>query len=216
MIDLKRIKQKEQMQSTTFKVIGLTGGIASGKSLVAKFLSQHKIPVISLDRLGAKALGEASTQKAVAESFGITLAQLKKLDRHAIRELVFHDAKKRKQLESLLHPRIMQLFQKQCQRLEKKGHRLVVGEAALFIEKKLDQSLDGLIVVLADEKIRKSRAKDRDKISDKLISAILKTQTTDAIRRRHASVIIHNHGTQKELSAKVDALVQSWKAQGWI
>ena len=194
----------------TMKKIGLTGGIASGKSQVARIISQNGIPVIDLDVVGNHILErDVGIHKALAK-WGDVFTNGKP-DRQKLRRLVFSQPEKRKQLEALLHPKIRNRFEADAKDAAAKGHKVIVCEAPLLIEGGYYKSMDELVVVISDRETRISRVMDRDQVSEKLAEQIIDAQTNDDERRKHATHIIENNGTLAELAEKVSVLIEHWK-----
>jgi dephospho-CoA kinase len=129
--------------------IGLTGGIASGKSTVASMLRDLDCPVLAADALGHELLEPGQTAYAeVVREFGIDILDGQgNVDRAALGEIVFADAEKRARLNKILHPRIQEIIQKWFAALDQPGGpELAIVEAALIIEAGYQRDLDKLIV----------------------------------------------------------------------
>lgn len=202
------------MSTPEIELWGLTGGIASGKSAIAKELEREGFTVIDADQVSRELSqpGGLAHPKIVAR-FGTA-------DRQALRKLVFADEAARKDLEGILHP----LIQSESARLarEAKGHvsrdgkRRVFYEASLLVEAGRTTGLHGLIVVEAPSAKRHDWLAARDRIAPEMIdaafAAITAAQLSDAERRKHATLVIENTGTMEELLRKVTALIGS---RGW-
>lgn len=129
--------------------VGLTGGIASGKSTVAAMLRDLDCPVLAADALGHELLEPGQTAYAeVVHEFGIDiLDSYGNVDRTALGEIVFADAEKRTRLNEILHPRIQEIIQKWFAALDQPGGpELAVVEAALILEAGFEKDLDKIIV----------------------------------------------------------------------
>lgn len=187
------------------KVWGLTGGIASGKSAVAKLFEKEGFFIIDADQVARelRAPGGAA-HEAVFNLF-------KTHDAKEIRKKVFSDPISRKKLESLLHPLIRKSaqdhIQKQVELTSKSKRPLkVIYEASLLVETGTYPDFNGLIVVTAPIHERIERLKKRDQISEDDARAILQSQISDEERNKHAQFIIENSGSQETLSKTVHAL----------
>lgn len=140
-------------------IYGLTGGIASGKSEVAKILSQEGIPVIDADAIGHTVLEPdgAGFQKVLGV-FGDDILSDGRIDRTKLSARVFADASLRQALNSIVHPLIQSEVARECAVLAGRGHELVVIEAALIAENgKKDAYLTSLILVACPEEVRLQR-----------------------------------------------------------
>jgi dephospho-CoA kinase len=183
------------------KVYGLTGGIGSGKSTVARLLAEAGLPVIDADRL-ARSLrepgGEASP--GILKRFGT-------VDPAELRRIVFADPTARKDLETILHPLIGKKSQAEFERhWAENPRRPVIYEATLLIEAGRAASFDGLIVVEAPLKDRIARVHERDGLWEDEIRRIIDSQLSDEERRKHATHLVVNSGSLAELEARVREL----------
>lgn len=197
------------------KCFGLTGGIASGKSLVAEYLREAGVVVLNLDEIGREVTDmNQALQKEIEKICGVPIIDEKGvLDRGRIREVIFKQPKKRREIERLLHPAILANFEQECEALKQSGHTFIVCEAALLIESGYHKNLDGLIVVTSSSVARKKRLVARDSISAELADKMIASQVSDQERLRLATVVIENQGQKMNLRAKVRALVQSWQKE---
>jgi dephospho-CoA kinase len=192
-------------------VIGLTGGIASGKNTVAVILKKANIPVIDADEL-AKLITKSGSNalKEIVEIFGHKMLSEKnlKLDRKKLAEIVFNDQKKLKQLENILHPKIEQLRQFYTEKLKQKGHKIVVYMAPLLFETGLYKNMDKTLLITANQTTREDRIQKRDKISLKNARARINAQMDEEKKIKMADEVIENNGTLDELYKN---LVFAWK-----
>ncbi len=188
----------------TFRMVGLTGGLAAGKTLVSRFIRAHGIPVINLDDIGREVTGP-HLAAALKEATGQSLLKAGKIDRVALRDLVFSDPKIRARVEKVLHPVILTEFEKRCSDLKKQGKPIIVCEAALLVDSGHYQQMDELIVVTASEAVRKNRAMERDKLSQEFVEQIFAHQTSEAKKLKVATIVFRNEGTVEELKKQVDA-----------
>ncbi|NBX67731.1 MAG: dephospho-CoA kinase [Proteobacteria bacterium] len=194
------------------KIWGLTGGIGSGKSLAAKFFEELGIPAINLDFLGREILDtDPTVHEELKNLFGPKIIKSSQVDRSAIREIIFKNPEKREELEKILHPKIWREFFERAQAKSKEGFKVILCEAALLIEHNHAKLFPKLIVVTASEATRKKRVIARDKMSEELFDAVLKTQVNDTIRKQTATDLLNNDGTEIQLKNSIKDLVTSWK-----
>lgn len=184
------------------RIWGLTGGIASGKSTVAKLFEKEGIPVIDADRVARElsAPGGAA-HAAILQRFGTD-------DRTKLREKVFAEPEARRDLEAILHPLIqaesLRRFRTLADAFPGDPSRFVaLYEAALLVETGSYRNFEGLIVVTAPLAERKRRLMERDGLSEGLADKILAAQASDTDRKRAATVVIENDGSREELVRKV-------------
>lgn len=197
--------------------VGLTGGIASGKSRVAELLKKAGIPVVDMDALSKSVLDrDSELQKKVISNFGPQILTQGKIDRGKVRELVFSDPNKKKLLESWIHPLVRSEFERLAALEHQSGHRLVVCEAALLIEGGYRNSLDQLVIVLASEAVRMKRLVERDQISEELAKHMIQAQCSDEQRTKLADHLIINDQDERNLTQQVENLLKIWKKDGLI
>jgi dephospho-CoA kinase len=183
-----------------FLRVGLTGGIASGKSTAARFFSEAGVPVLDADALVRELSapgGRAHTD--IVRQFGTA-------DRAALRERIFRDPSQRKILESILHPLVAQESASRMLALQAQGAPGVVYEAALLIEAGRAGDFDELVVVTSPEELRLARIQARDGLTREGAEAVLRAQLSDEERLRFATQVLRNDGSLADLKAQVLAL----------
>jgi dephospho-CoA kinase len=185
--------------------IGLTGGIASGKSTVARRFSELEIPVIDADESSRSVVapGQPGLGQVVA-AFGTGLLTADgELDRRALRSLVFADPLKRQELESILHPLIRADMERRAQ--DAVGPYLVLA-IPLLVEGGGRNRVDRILVVDAPEAIQLERLVARDSVGIDEARAILAAQANRTDRLQAADDVLVNTGTVPELRLEVDRL----------
>ncbi|HET8714314.1 MAG TPA: dephospho-CoA kinase [Holophagaceae bacterium] len=199
-----------------FPLLGLSGGIASGKSFVAGWLAGRGWAVIDADALAREAVRPGSEGlAAVVAAFGPgVLAADGSLDRAALGRRVFAEPAKRQLLESLLHPRIEALRAAQLAALPS-GTKGAVLDAALWVERSRAHHFDAFWVVDAPEDLRLRRIMDRDGLDEAAARARLAAQLHPAERALHADLVILNDGRDLDhILARAEAQVLAhWKAR---
>jgi len=203
------------MNMSRFTRVGLTGGIASGKSLIAKQIAHQGILVVDMDLLSKKILDtDPELQNEVKKLFGSPILLGDQIDRQKLRNAVFNDKAKKAQLEELIHPRVKKQFEELAIKAQKEGKKMIICEAPLLIESGYRSHLDELIVVMAPLEARLNRLINRDAISEDLALKMIKAQVSDDERRKHASIVIENNSSVQDLEKKVDELISSWRKKG--
>jgi dephospho-CoA kinase len=202
-------------------VVGLTGGVASGKSIVASELKTFSIPVLNLDDIGRSLMMVRSTLwddlvKVCGPTILLSGVTSGGLDRKRLREIIFGDESLRQQVEAILHPLIWNMFLYQSSQLEKQNKTLVVCEAALLVESSLHQNFEELVVVSAPVEVRKLRLIARDQIDDVLAAQMVQAQLEESARNAKGSVILTNHGSEEDLREQARGLVERWRNKGWL
>ena len=185
--------------------IGLTGGIASGKSTVAQRLTELGVPVIDADESarGVVAPGTPGL-RAVMESFGAGILNPDgSLDRRAMRELIFAEPQRRSELERILHPLIRDDMD---QRAAAAVGPYVVLAIPLLIESGKFDRVDRILVVDIDEALQLQRLMARDPGTVEQARTIIAAQADRATRLKFADDVLHNSGTVSDLRHRVDAI----------
>lgn len=190
-------------------VIGLTGGIGSGKSVVAQLFADLSVPIIDTDLIAREItqVKQAAFNKIV-EHFGhdILLAN-GTINRAALRKIVFANAKERHWLENLLHPLIQEQVSIQ---IEKSTAPYCIVVIPLLLEVEFYTSINRVLVVDAPTDIQIKRVMARDHISQSEVEAILKTQASREARSARAQDIINNEGDLSELLPQVEKLHEKY------
>lgn len=190
------------------KIIGLTGGIGSGKTTVAKLLESEGIPVYISDEEAKKILDEPQTIKQLISEFGNDIILDGKVDRKKLSEIVFNSPDKLKKLNSIIHPLVKTHFDKWV--LKNSHLPFVVKEAAILFESGSYKYCDIIITVTADIEIRIQRVVDRDKVSRDQVLDRIKNQWTDEERIKHSDFVIKNENFE-ETRSEVQKILQKIK-----
>jgi dephospho-CoA kinase len=189
-------------------VVGLTGGIASGKSTVARLLVDRGARVVDADRVAREvvALGTPALAE-IRAAFGDEVLQPDgRLDRARLAERVFGDIAARRLLEAITHPRIAERFVAERLRAEQDGVPLLVYEAALLVESGAHHAVDRLVVVAADPTVQIARIVTRDGVDEAAARARIDAQAPVADKVAQADHVLWNQGSPAELEHQVDAL----------
>ena len=187
-----------------FGIVGLTGGIGSGKSSVARIFAAEGVPVVDADQV-AREVVEPGTQglDEVVASFGAhILDESGRLDRAALGARVFSDPAARARLEAILHPRIAQASMARFTELAKAGHPYAIYEAALLVENGTHRMMSALVVVTASEATQIARVRARDGLDEDAARARIAAQLPLADKVKVADYVIENEGTLEETRAR--------------
>jgi len=187
--------------------VGLTGGIASGKSTVARIFLELGGHVLDADRIAREIVPPGSQALArIARAFGKELLRPDgTLDRAALGAIVFADAGKRRVLEGILHPLILDEVDRRIEELERSDpHGLVIVEAALILELGRQAEFDTLVVVWAEEEQQRRRTIRRDKLSVEEVDRRLDAQLPLTEKRDRAQFVIDNSGSQAACRADAE------------
>jgi dephospho-CoA kinase len=195
--------------------VGLTGGLASGKSTVAARLREHGISVLDADLIVHDLYrAHSAGARAVADAFGPEfLAPDSSVDRRKLSAHVFHDPVELARLNGLIHPLVRDEQARWFAALEAKGETLGVIEASLLVETGGRQRFDILVTVSAPTDVRLARAVRRSGETDpnELVRR-MSAQFSDPVREEVADMVLHADGTKEELLKKVDELAKELRA----
>ena len=189
-------------------VIGLTGGIASGKSTVAKMLAELGAVVIDADKVGHEAFRPHTEawHKVVAAFGKDILGRNEEIDRSKLARLVFDDPKALKRLNSIMHPLMHEIVRQKIENLRREGARVVVLEATLLIEAKWTDLVDQVWVTITPEDAVKKRLVSQKGFTEEQAKARIKSQTPIAQRAKFADVVIRNDSDMDTLRKRVEEL----------
>jgi dephospho-CoA kinase len=188
--------------------LGLTGGIASGKSTVAAMLRELGFPVLDADSLAHKIIepGQAAHHEIILEFGPEIIAKENKIDRVQLGEIVFADRQKLERLNAIVHPRVRETIFRQLQELESTGNReAAFVEAALLVEANYEKNLDGLVVVWCSPEQQLERLLARG-FGEEEARRRIAAQLPVAEKLRHATETIDCSGTIEETRLQVQAL----------
>lgn len=197
---------RDPHQGRRLRRIGLTGGIASGKSLVARMLRERGVPVIDADAVAREVVepGRPALEEIAARWPAVVRDG--SLDRKALGAVVFADPAQRRELEQIVHPRIQAEVARRMADAEAKGLPHVVYEAALLLENGLDRGMDATVVVSAPEALQLERLQSRDGLPPEEARARIASQMPLEEKLARATFVIENTGTIEDLRRRVDAV----------
>jgi dephospho-CoA kinase len=190
-------------------LVGLTGGVATGKSTVAKMFKQCGAVVIDADQLARDVVKPGKPAwRAIVTLFGKTvLNQDRSLNRQALGSIVFRNRTKRRQLERIIHPRVAREQQRLVRRVAKrKPHAVVIYEVPLLFEAGADKRVDTIVVVTADRETQIARLKKRNGLSRAEAIRRINSQMPLAKKRRRADDLLDGTTPRKSLVKQVSHL----------
>jgi dephospho-CoA kinase len=190
-------------------VIGLTGGIASGKSTVSRLLAAHGAEIVDADLLARQAVEPGREAfRAVVATFGPeVVAANGQLDRDKLGALVFADAQRRKDLEALIHPHVRRATEMRRAEIQRRRPgSLVVLDVPLLFESGMDTGLAEVVVVYVPFGVQLARLMGRDGLSEAAARTRIAAQLDLEIKRRRATIVIDNGGSREETRRQVARL----------
>jgi len=191
------------------KVIGLTGNIASGKSVVASMFEDLGAKVIDVDDIARKIVEPNETAwKKIVDTFGQNILNPDStINRKKLGEIIFNDYEKRKILNDITHPKIIQNARDKVEKYKNEIVEVVIIEAALIVEKGgLKDLIEKLIVVISDEESQIKRLTERNGFSKEEALSRINSQMPTSEKVKHADYIIDNSGTTIETENQVKKL----------
>ena len=190
------------------KVIGLTGGISSGKSTVSRFLAELGAVILDADKVGHEAFKpDTELWREVVAAFGLQiLTSTGEIDREKLGEIVFGNPKLLSRLNQIMHPRMYDMMKAQLEEYRQQGVGVVVLEAALLLEANWTSLVDEVWVTAASESTVLRRLKEKSGLSEPESLARIRSQLSTEERIKQADVVINTDCSLDELKAKVKEL----------
>jgi len=181
-------------------VVGITGGIGSGKSTFCEILTQNNFPVIHSDNMAKEIMAtDDAVKKRIIETLGTqSYFNDGKINTHYLRDIVFNDFEKLQILNSIVHPAVIKKTKEKIEDLKKNNHIIFV-ESALIYEANFDELFDFIILIYSEQRERLRRVKQRSNLTDEEILKIMQTQIPDEEKRKYADIIVENNDNIDDL-----------------
>lgn len=195
-------------------VLGITGGVGSGKSLVMDYLkTAYGARVLLMDELGHELMAKGAVcYDPILKLFGSeVLAEDGEFNRKAIGQKVFADRKLLEQLNAIVHPAVRKRVEQLIEEGMKQGTDFFFMESALILEEKYDEMCDELWYVYAIESVRRERLKKSRGYSDEKIDLMIRNQQSEEVFRSQSSFVIDNSGSFDQTKAQIDARMKKYE-----
>jgi len=195
-------------------IIGLTGGIGTGKSTVSRKLRERGYPVIDLDVISREVIEYPEVIDELVRNFGIEILESqnnisgkKSISRNKLRQTVFKEEKKVSVLNSIMHPPIVEEMRRQVENF-KKNYKTVFVEVQLLFEAKLEKEFDLTVLVYADKKTQLERVLKRDGRKEEEVQQIINAQMDMTEKRRLSNYIIENNVNSEMLDLEIEKFIK--------
>lgn len=191
-------------------IIGLTGGIASGKSTVSKYLVEKGFKVYDADKIAKDISEKKSVQEEIILTFGNKILDKNgNIDRKKLKEIVFENKEKLKRLNAIIHPKVINFYK---ELKEKKTDKVIIFDVPLLFESGIDKFCNRILVIISDYEVQLNRIIERDKINRELAEKIIKSQLSNEERIKKADVVIENNSNLEDLFKKVERFCETiWR-----
>ncbi|MGS4344864.1 dephospho-CoA kinase [Myroides odoratus] len=187
-------------------IVGLTGGIGSGKTTVAKLFEKQGIPIYIADERAKMIMERPDVVQSVQQIFPTSVMNERGLlDRSKIKQLVFDNKKLLEQLNQVVHPQVKKDFDDWLE--QHKNAPIVMKESAILFENGLEKTCDAVIVVVAPEEVRIERVMARDGVSKEQVLKIIDNQMKDAEKVKRSQYIIENNN-KKIVESDIIAIIR--------
>lgn len=189
-------------------ILGLTGGIGTGKSTVANMLKGKGIPVVDTDLISREVIQYPEIiEKIKLEISNEVFDFNNKLDRKKMSEIVFENQEKLKKLNEIMHPEILKKMWDEVEKL-KKNHKIIVVDIPLLFEINMEKEVDKILLIYASKEIQLKRIMERDCRSREEAIKIINSQIPLYKKREKSDYIIQNNDSLEKLEKNLDKIVQ--------
>ena len=193
-------------------VIGLTGGIASGKSTVSNMLKEMSITVIDADVEARLAVmkGEPAYQKILAEFGDEILLETGEIDRQKLGAIIFHQADQRQRLNEITHPEVRRRMLEQVETAKRNNEEVVILDIPLLFESNLTAMVEKTILVYVDRDIQMQRLVERNNLTHEDAQARIHSQMPLSEKIKLADAVINNNGSLDETKQQLLMILAKW------
>lgn len=189
-------------------ILGLTGGIACGKTTISIIFKKLGIKVIDADKVAREVIELPEIVNQIKKNYGDEVFINGKLDRKKLREIIFNDKEKIMKLNSIIHPKVIDIFKEEYNK-NKFSDEIIVFDIPLLFEVGLEKYCNKTIVVYVNEEIQIKRVMERDNSSRELAKKIIDAQMALFEKVKMADYAIENNSTVNELEKKVKNIIES-------
>lgn len=195
-------------------VIGLTGGIGTGKSTVSQILKDRGFSVIDLDVISHEVIEFSSVVEKIVQNFGREVLDEDEagnctISREKLGKIIFANKEKRLALNSIMHPEILKVMHKKILECKSEKNKIIFVEVQLLFEVQWEKEFDYILLVAAKRDMQVRRVLERDKRSEEEAWNIINSQMSLDEKREKSDFVIENDGNMDDLNKKVDKFLKS-------
>ena len=199
-------------------VIGLTGGIGTGKSTVSQILKDRGFTVIDLDVISHEVIEFSSVVEKIVQNFGREVLDENEdgnctISREKLGKIIFANKEKRLALNSIMHPEILKVMHKKILECKSEKNKIIFVEVQLLFEVQWEKEFDYILLVAAKRDMQVRRVLERDKRSEEETWNIINSQMSLDEKREKSDFVIENDGNMDDLNKKVDKFLKSLEQQ---
>ena len=206
-------------------VIGLTGGIGTGKSTVSQILRKKKFPVIDLDTISHEVIKIPKVIEKIVENFGKEVLENSgnfenknnaiQISREKLGKIIFENKEKRLLLNSIMHPEILHTMREQISKY-KKSNKIIFVEIQLLFEVQWEKEFDYILLISAKKSTQIRRILERDKRSENDALNIINSQLSLDEKKKRSDFVIENDGNIEELKEKIDKFLEYLETKCYV
>ena len=206
-------------------VIGLTGGIGTGKSTVSQILQEKKFPVIDLDTISHEVIKIPKVIEKIVENFGKEVLEnsgnfenennATRISREKLGKIIFENKEKRLLLNSIMHPEILHTMREQISKY-KKNNKIIFVEIQLLFEVQWEKEFDYILLISAKKSTQIRRILERDKRSENDALNIINSQLPLDEKKKRSDFVIENDGNIEELKEKIDKFLEYLETKCYV
>jgi len=206
-------------------VIGLTGGIGTGKSTVSQILREKKFPVIDLDTISHEVIKIPKVIEKIVENFGKEVLENSgnfenennaiRISREKLGKIIFENKEKRLLLNSIMHPEILHTMREQISKY-KKNNKIIFVEIQLLFEVQWEKEFDYILLISAKKSTQIRRILERDKRSEIDALNIINSQLPLDEKKKRSDFVIENDGNIEELKEKIDKFLEYLETKCYV
>lgn len=196
-------------------ILGLTGGIATGKSTVTGMLRERGIPVIDADQIAREVVEPGKpAYEAIVRHFGRDiLLEDGEINRKKLGEIVFSDEAERQKLNVIVHPEVRRVMREEAEAAEANGADIVFMDIPLLFESKLQYMVEKIVLVYAPADMQLARMMERDELEEEQAQKRLRAQFPIDQKKKDADFLIDNSTTREETERQVEKLLAELRAE---